>query len=79
MDLFWQQHGMTDNLYTLSPHYAQLAESLGMTVGSRNPDGYIANVPCPPLLPDYQLYIRICGIDQGEQLIGCYNAGRWSK
>ena len=34
-------------------------------------------VTCPPLLPDYQAYMR--GVDRGDQLIGYYNIGRRSK
>ena len=32
---------------------------------------------CPPLLPDYQAYMR--GIDRGDQLMSYYNVGRRSK
>jgi len=54
-----------------------VAEFPGITVRRRNPDGSATNVPCPPLLPDYQQYMR--GVDRGDQLIGCYNIGRRSK
>ena len=54
-----------------------VAELPGTTVRRRNPDGTATNVPCPPLLPDYQQYMR--GVDRGDQLIGCYNIGRRSK
>ena len=48
-----------------------------MTVRRKNPDGSTIDVPCPPLLPNYQQYMR--GVDRGDQLIGCYNIGRRSK
>ena len=51
--------------------------SRGDTVKRRNPDGRSTDVPCPPLLPDYQQYMR--GVDRGDQLIGYYNIGRRSK
>ena len=54
-----------------------VAELPGTTVRRRNPDGTATNVPCPPLLPDYQQYMR--GVDRGDQLIGCYNIGHRSK
>ena len=34
-------------------------------------------VTCPPLLPDYQAFMR--GVDRADQLIGYYNIGRRSK
>ena len=34
-------------------------------------------VTCPPVLPDYQAYMR--GVDRGDQLIGYYNLGRRSR
>ena len=40
-------------------------------------DGSRAPVECPPLLPDYQQYMR--GVDRGDQHIGEYNIGRQSK
>ena len=43
----------------------------------REKDGSLRNVECPPLLPDYQAYMR--GIDRGDQLMGYYNVGRRSK
>ena len=38
------------------------------TVKRKNPDGSRIDVTCPPLLPDYQQYMR--GVDRGDQLIG---------
>ncbi|XP_065891659.1 piggyBac transposable element-derived protein 4-like [Dysidea avara] len=58
-------------------HCLRPLELPGTTVRRRNPDGTATNVPCPPLLPDYQQYMR--GVDRGDQLIGCYNIGRRSK
>jgi len=46
------------------------------TVTRKNLDGTESNVPCPPLLPDYQQHLR--GVDRGDQLIGYYNIGRRS-
>ena len=42
-------------------------------------DGQVTREPvtCPPLLPDYQTFMR--GVDRGDQLIGYYNIGRHSK
>lgn len=54
------------------------AESATPTfVDRRNQDGSKTAVSCPPLLPDYQQYMR--GVDRGDQLIGFYNVGRRSK
>ena len=47
------------------------------TVKRRNLDGTQDDITCPPLLPDYQLYMR--GVDRGDQMIGCYNVGRRSR
>ena len=35
------------------------------------------DIECPPLLPDYQAFMR--GVDCSDQLIGLYNIGRRSK
>ena len=40
-------------------------------------DGTQDEITCPPLLPDYQQYMR--GVDRGDQMIGCYNVGRRSR
>jgi len=53
------------------------AERDGDTIPRHAQDGSIIDVPCPPLLPDYQQYMR--DVDRGDQLIGCYNMGRRSK
>ena len=53
------------------------AEQYGDTIPWYAQDGSIIDVPCPPLLPDYQKYMR--GVNRGDQLIGCYNMGRRSK
>lgn len=47
------------------------------TVLRHQQDGSRVAVECPPLLPDYQQYMR--GVDRGDQLIGLYNVGRRSK
>ena len=63
-------------IYFLSTmHSAE--SSTPVTVKRTNQDGSRNDVPCPPLLPDYQQYMR--GVDRGDQLIGCYNVGRRSK
>ena len=54
-----------------------VGESQGITVKRKNPDGSSSDVPCPPLLLDYQQYMQ--GVDRGDQMIGCYNIGRRSK
>ena len=46
------------------------------TVKRRQKDGSIINRPCPPLLPDYQAFMR--GADRGDQLESYYNVGRRS-
>ncbi len=42
-------------------------------------DGQVTreSLTCPPLLPDYQTYMR--GVDRGDQLMGCYSLARRSK
>ena len=47
------------------------------TVKRRLADGSQQEVVCPPLLPDYQAYMR--GVDHGDQYISYYNVGRRSK
>ena len=54
-----------------------IAEASGVTVKRRKFDGTQDDIPCTPLLPDYQAYMR--GMDHGNLLISCYNAGRRSK
>ena len=44
------------------------------TVKRRLADGSQQEVVCPPLLPDYQAYMR--GVDRGDQYISYYNVGR---
>ena len=63
-------------VYFLSTIHVARASSL-VTVQRREKDGSLRNVECPPLLPDYQAYMR--GIDRGDQLMGYYNVGRRSK
>ena len=66
-----------DRRYVYFVSTLHIGESRGVTVRRKNPDGSTIDVPCPPLLPDYQQYMR--GVDRGDQLIGCYNIGRRSK
>ena len=40
-------------------------------------DGTQVDINCPPLLPDYQQFMR--GVDKSHQMISCYNVGRRSK
>ena len=56
-------------------HRAETTEPC--TIRRRNQDGSRLDVPCPPLLPDYQQYMR--GVDRGDQLVGFYNVGRRSR
>ena len=56
-------------------HRAETTEPC--TICRRNQDGSRLDVPCPPLLPDYQQYMR--GVDRGDQLVGFYNVGRRSR
>ena len=56
-------------------HVAQASSSV--TVQMREKDGTKRNVACPPLLPDYQSFMR--GIGRGDQLMGYYNVGRRSR
>jgi len=49
----------------------------GDTIPWHAEDCSILDAPCPPLLLDYQKYMR--GVDRGDKLIGCYNMGRRSK
>ena len=46
------------------------------TVKRKTLDGSQTNVECPPLLPDYQAFMR--GVDRGDQAIAYYNIGRRS-
>ena len=71
----WLLYGLTENLSTLYPLSIKLNEMA--TIPRHAQDGSIVDVPCPPLLPDYQKYMK--GVDSGDQLIGCYNMGRRSK
>ena len=59
-------------VYFLSTFHGEASH--GETVWRTNPDGSSSDVPCPPLLPDYQQYMR--GIDCSDQHIGYYNVGR---
>ena len=56
-------------------HKAQAYEQT--TVKRRQADGTQIDVNCPPLLPDYQQFMR--GVDKSDQMISCYNVGRRSK
>ena len=47
------------------------------TIMRRNKDGTQEAVRCPPLLHDYQQYMK--GVDRGDQMIGYYNVGRRSR
>jgi hypothetical protein len=55
-------------------HRASL--STPCTVKRKTVTGDREDVVCPPLLPDYQEFMR--GVDRGDQLIGYYNVGRRS-
>ncbi len=63
------------SIYFLSTmHVAETAPS--PTVKRRKLDGTEIEVVCPPVLPDYQAYMR--GVDRGDQLQTYYNVGRRS-
>jgi len=47
------------------------------TIQRRNQDGSRVDVPCPPLLIDYQQFMR--GVDRGDQMVGYYNIARRSR
>ena len=70
----WYDHKFVHFMSTM--HSATLSGSLP-TIMRRNKDGSQEPVPCPPLLPDYQQYMR--GVDRGDQMIGYYNIGRRSR
>ena len=48
-----------------------------VTVQRHEKDGTKISVEWPPLLLDYQSFMR--GIDRGDQLMGYYNVSRRSK
>ena len=56
------------SIYFLSTMH--IAEASGVTVKRRKIDGTQDDISCPPLLTDYQAYMR--GVDHGDQLIGYY-------
>lgn len=58
-------------------HPAEPPVGSAPSVKRRKMDGTQEDVPCPPLLPDYQAHMR--GVDRGDQLISYYNIGRRSK
>ena len=64
-------------IYFLSTMHVAEASAGATTVLRHGPDGSQIPVECPPLLPDYQKYMR--GVDKGDQMIGLYNVGRRSK
>ena len=71
--LVWFDHRF---IYFLSTLHTAESSTL-VTVKRTSQDGSRNDVPCPPLLPDYQQYMR--GVDRGDQLIGGYDVGRHSK
>ena len=73
---FWVGRQFIHFLTTL--HTALPSSGAVTTIMRREADGSrVVEVQCPPLLPDYQAYMR--GVDRGDQMIGFYNAGRCSK
>ena len=69
----WKDKRIIHFLSTI--HVARASSTV--TVLRREKDGSKRIVECPPLLPDYQAFMR--GIDRGDQLMGYYNVGRRSK
>lgn len=72
---FWVDRRFIYFLSTL--HTALPSNGATTTIMRREADGSQVAVQCPPLLPDYQAYMR--GADRGDQMIGFYNVGRRSK
>ncbi len=70
----WKDRRMINFLSTM--HKAEGSTTVPRTVVL---DGQVTreDVSCPPLLPDYQTYMR--GVDRGDQLIGYYSVARRSK
>ena len=69
-----------DNRYIYFVSTLHRAEGTGeepVTVKRRQANGSRIDIPCPPLLPDYQAFMR--GVDRSDQMIGFYNIGRRSK
>ena len=65
-------------IYFLTTIYvARSSARLIPQVRRTDSDGNRVWVICPPLMPDYQMYMG--GVDRGDQLIACYNLGRLSK
>ena len=65
-------------IYFISTLHSALPSSGAVTtIMRREGDGTQIAVQCPPLLPDYQAFMR--GVDRGDQMIGFYNVGRRSK
>lgn len=66
------------SIYFLSAmHPAEPPLGTTPSVKRRKVDGTQEDIACPPLLPDYQKYMR--GVDRGDQLLSYYNIGRRSK
>ena len=64
------------NVYFLGTvHQAEV--DIDVTLICKNPDCTRTNVTCPPLLPDYQQYMR--GVDLGDQLVTYCNLSGRSK
>ena len=64
-------------IYFLTTIHVAVASSSVPKVKRTAPEGVRIWVVCPPLMPDYQRYMR--GTDMGDQLLACYNLGRRSK
>ena len=63
-------------IYFLSTIHVAESSGAQPSVKRRRLDGSQKDVPCPPVLPDYQTYMR--GVDRGDQLQTYYNIGRHS-
>ena len=64
-------------IYFLSTLHRAETTGAPTTVMRRQQDGTQVPVECPPLLPDYQAFMR--GVDKGDRMISLYSVGRWLK
>ena len=62
------------SIYFLSTMHVAESSNICPKVKRRKLDGIQVEVACPPLLSDYQAYMR--GVDRGDQLQVYYNIGR---
>ena len=73
----WHVLGMTEGLYTFYPLFSVVSQPVVWQPCPKNAHRSRSQVECPPLPLDYQQNIR--EVDRGDQMIGCYNIGQWSR